>query len=444
MSKFWILIIAICFLNACKNNVSAPILSNDDVTKVTNQMTEIMVHDITNPPLAARFFAYTCLAGYTVMAQNDSLLKPMKGILNEYPDIPKPTIEGAYSPHLAAILAMMATAKKMQPSGKIFDDFEKKYLDSCQNIGFSKENIENSKQYAQSVSNAILAYAKADGYNRISNFPRYTPLSAKSTITQGVTVSEGSWYPTPPGYMTAVEPYFNTIRSFTLDSAGQFKPPPPIAFSKEKNSAFYQLMQAVYIQKLPAEHQEIAAFWDCNPFALQDNGHLLVGMKKISPGAHWMGIAGIACAKNKADFCKTLQIHTLLAICLMDGFLCCWDEKYRSNRIRPETAIRKYIDPNWKPFLQTPPFPEYLSGHSTISAAAATILSHFFGENYAYEDTVEMRYGLPARSYQSFKQAAEEAGISRFYGGIHFMDAITNGQKQGESVATHIIQKYTE
>jgi hypothetical protein len=433
MSKFWILIIALCFLNGCKNNVSAPILSNNDVTKVTNQMTEIMVHDITNPPLAARFFAYTCLAGYAVMAQNDSLLKPMKGILNEYPDIPKPTIEGAYSPHLAAILAMIATAKKMQPSGKIFDDFEKKYLDSCQNIGFPKENIENSKQYAQSVSSAILAYAKADRYNRISNFPRYTP-----------SVSEGSWYPTPPGYMTAVEPYFNTIRSFTLDSAGQFKPVPPVAFSKEKSAPFYQLMQAVYSQKLPAEHQEIAAFWDCNPFALQDNGHLLVGMKKISPGAHWMGIAGIACAKNKADFSKTLQIHTLLAISLMDGFLCCWDEKYRSNRIRPETAIRKYINPNWKPFLQTPPFPEYLSGHSTISAAAATILSHFFGDNYPYEDTVEMRYGLPARYYQSFKQAAEEAGISRFYGGIHFMDAITNGQKQGERVATHIIQKYTE
>jgi membrane-associated phospholipid phosphatase len=134
-------------------------------------------------------------------------------------------------------------------------------------------------------------------------------------------------------------------------------------------------------------------------------------------------------------------VYTTVAIGLMDGFYCCWDEKYRSNRIRPETAIRKYIDPKWKPFLQTPPFPEYLSGHSTISSAAATILTHFFGDNFAYTDTVEERFGLKKRSFTSFKQAAAEAGISRLYGGIHFIDAITNGQKQGEKVGELVIGK---
>jgi PAP2 superfamily len=431
MSKSIALSFLIFTLQSCKkNDTKTPVLESREIHNVIQRMTDIMVHDITNPPLSARFFSYTCLAGYEVVAQNDTAFYSMKGRINEYPLIEKPKISGDYSNSLTAILAMLETAKKMQPSGKLLDDYEVKYLDSCENIGFSKQIIDNSLKYAQAISQQILKYAKADRYNKISNFPRYTPKN-----------TEGSWFPTPPAYMTPVEPYFNTIRPFTLDSSGQFKPAPPVAFSPDKKSAFHQMMEAVYKEKLPQEHQEIAAFWDCNPFALQDNGHLLVGMKKISPGAHWMGIAGIACDAQKTSFSKTLQVHTVLAMGLMDGFLCCWDEKYRSNRIRPESAIRKYIDPTWKPFLQTPPFPEYLSGHSTISSTAATILTAFFGENFKYIDTVEERFGLKSRSFTSFKQAADEAGISRFYGGIHFMDAITNGQKQGALVGNNIVKK---
>ncbi len=419
------------FFSFCKNiETKTPELPANEIEKIIVRMTDLMVHDITNPPLAARFFSYTCLAGYEVVAPNYKDFNLMHDYLNEFPVIEQPKDSGIYSYTMASVLAMLETAKKMQPSGKLLDDYETQWIDSCKNIGFSKKVVANSLRYAQNISAQILKYAKADKYNRISNYPRYTPVLA-----------EGSWYPTPPAYMAPVEPYFNTIRSFTLDSASQFKPLPPAAFSREKNSPFYKLVNEVYLQKLTEEQQDIAAFWDCNPFALEDNGHLLVGRKKISPGAHWMGIAGIACEKNKLSFAKTLQVHTVLAMGLMDGFLCCWDEKFRSNRIRPETAIRKYIDPNWKPFLQTPPFPEYLSGHSTISAVSAVILTHFFGDNFAYDDTVEERFGLPARSFKSFKAASEQAGISRFYGGIHFMDAITNGQNQGTLVGNNVLKK---
>jgi hypothetical protein len=199
-----------------------------------------------------------------------------------------------------------------------------------------------------------------------------------------------------------------------------------------------------YKDNLTEDHRMIAAFWDCNPFAVQDNGHLLIGLKKISPGAHWLGIAGEACRKSRKGFDEAMQIYTTVSIGLMDGFICCWDEKYKSNRIRPETAIKKYIDPNWTPLLQTPPFPEYLSGHSTISAASATILTHFFGDNFSFSDSTEMRYGLPPRSFTSFRQAANEAAISRFYGGIHFMDAIENGLKQGDRVGAWVLRKTVE
>jgi len=196
-----------------------------------------------------------------------------------------------------------------------------------------------------------------------------------------------------------------------------------------------------YIDSLSDEHQQIAAFWDCNPFAVQDRGHLLVGVKKISPGAHWIGITGIACGNTNKSFEKSMQVFTVVSVGLMDGFICCWDEKFRSNRLRPETAIRRYIDSSWVPFLQTPPFPEYLSGHSVISATSATILSKIFGDNFSYTDTVEVRFGLPPRHFNSFNDAAKEAAISRFYGGIHFMDAIDNGITQGKKIGESVIQK---
>jgi PAP2 superfamily len=419
-----------CLFACTKKAPISPEISSSDISKVITQMTDVMIHDVSNPPLAARFFSYTCLAAYEVVALHDTEFPSMHGKLNDFPKIEKPNITGEYDYQLAATLAMYETAKKLQPSGPRLDTLEKKWLDSLKIAGIDPIQLDNSLAYAQAISAQIMPYAKADRYNRISNYPRYTPLG-----------TEGSWYPTPPGYFAPVEPYFNTIRPFTLDSAAQFKPAPPEPFSVDKKSGFYAQMQEVYAQDLTAEKQEIAAFWDCNPFALQDNGHLMLGMKKISPGAHWMGIAGIACQQSKSSVAKTIQVYTTLAIGLMDGFYCCWDEKYRSNRIRPETAIRKYIDPKWKPFLQTPPFPEYLSGHSTISSAAATILTHFFGENFAYTDTVEERFGLKKRSFTSFKQAAAEAGISRLYGGIHFMDAIVNGQKQGEKVGELVLEK---
>ena len=410
-----------------------PSFTSNEIGKVTNQMMYLMIHDVTNPPLAARFFSYACLAGYEVVSQNNKAYTTMHGILNEYPLIQKPDSIAGYSTQLAAVLAMIETAKKMQPSGSLLNKYEDTFLDSCRNIGFDDETINHSLAYAGYISKAILAYAKKDRYNRISNLPRYTPLK-----------KEGSWYPTPPAYIAAVEPYFNTVRPFLLDSASQFRIPPPTEFSKDKISAFYKLMSANYEQgqdSLTKAHRELALYWDCNPFAVQDEGHLLVGLKKISPGAHWMSITNIACVQTKQSFEKAMLIHTLVAMGLMDSFEACWDEKYSSNRIRPETAIREMINVHWKPLLQTPPFPEYPSGHSCISATSATILSHYIGDKIAFTDTTEVRFGLPTRHFASFNEAAQEAAISRFYGGIHFMDGVNEGMVQGKKVGDWVIEK---
>lgn len=424
--------ILLILLFSCTPKKQPTVFSNKELEKVIFTMTDIMLQDITNPPLAARFFSYACLAGYEVVTQYDTTFKTMYGKLNGYPTMKMQPVGHPYSNQLSALLAMMETAKKLQPSGALMGLYEQKFIDSCSKLGYNEDVIKNSLNYAQDVSKQILAYAKADGYNKISNYPRYTAHT-----------EEGYWYPTPPAFMAAVEPYFKTVRPFTLDSSAQFKPLPPIAFSAVKGSPFYNLTKAVYEEgnKLTENHRLIASFWDCNPFAVQNGGHLQYGLKKISPGAHWLGIAGIACAKANKSFEETLQIYTSVSIGLMDAFICCWDEKYRSNRVRPETAIRRYIDPQWEPLLQTPPFPEYLSGHSVVSSASAVILTHYFGDNFSYTDNVEVVYGLPSRDFQSFTKAAEEAGVSRFYGGIHFMDAITNGQLQGAKVGNWLLQK---
>jgi hypothetical protein len=424
------LLLAACRQPAMQKEPLQPVA----IGQVITQMTDIMIHDITNPPLAARFFAYACMSGYEVMAQNDQSCPGLHGILRAYPAIKKPDSIRGYAVHLSAVLAMMETAKKMQPSGKLLGQYEQHFIDSCiASLGYTKTVAQQSQRYAAAISRQILAYAKADGYNKISNYPRYTPEQ-----------KEGCWYPTPPGFLPAVEPYFKTVRPFLLDSCSQFKPAPPTAFSTNKQSAFFKLMQLNYEAGgagLSPENRAIAAFWDCNPFAVQDDGHLMMGLKKISPGAHWLGITGIACMNAHKNFAQTMAVYTAVAIGLTDAFICCWDEKYRSNRIRPETAIRKYIDPTWKPLLQTPPFPEYLSGHSVVSAASATVLTHCFGDAFTYTDSVEVSYGLPPRTFHSFRQAAEEAAVSRLYGGIHFKDAIDNGLVQGKKVGELVVSK---
>ncbi len=432
-------LIKTCFIAAgvfsgisCKNHRANLQFSNKDVTRVFSVMTEIMLHDITNPPLSTRFFSYAALAGYEIISQNDSRFPGMHGMLNGYPLIekPDPSIRKAY--RLAALLAMMETARNMQPSGRIMQQFEQRFLDSCRQSGMEQPDIDRSKEYASTVSKSILFYAMSDRYRKISSLPRYAPMSR-----------EGSWYPTPPAFMAAVEPYFDSIRPFTLDSCSQFKPLPPIPFDSTPGSAFLHLVNDVYQENrnMPEGHRTIAYFWDCNPYAVQDQGHLQYGLKKISPGAHWMGITGVACKAGNKSFEETIRIYSIISTGLMDAFISCWHEKYRTNRIRPETAIRKYIDPHWQPLLQTPPFPEYLSGHAVISACAAVLLTRVFGDKFAYTDSVETSFGIPPRKFDSFIQAANEAAISRFYGGIHFMDGIENGRLLGIKEGEWIVKK---
>jgi hypothetical protein len=168
---------------------------------------------------------------------------------------------------------------------------------------------------------------------------------------------------------------------------------------------------------------------------------MMFATKKISPGGHWVNITAIASRKAKADFAQTAEAYALVSMAMHDGFISCWDEKYRSSLVRPETFINRHLDEEWLPLLQTPPFPEHTSGHSVVSRACAIVLTDLYGDNFAFTDDSEVEYDLPERSYTSFLAASEEAAVSRLYGGIHYRPAIDYGVTQGEAVGRHLLSK---
>jgi hypothetical protein len=298
--------------------------------------------------------------------------------------------------------------------------------------------FKNSEEYGMAVAKHIGDWLDKDNYKQTRTMPKFT-----------INTDDNSrWQPTPPAYMDGIEPHWSKIRPFVIDSANQFVPAPPPVFSMDKDSDFYREVKEVYdiSQEITAkgdtsEEIAIAKFWDCNPYVSVTRGHLMFATKKITPGAHWIGITKIACEKTNSDFDKTVFAYTKTSMAIADAFISCWDEKYRSNLIRPETVINQYIDENWAPVLQTPPFPEYTSGHSVVSGAAATALTSIFGDNFAFDDDTEIPYGLPVRSFTSFNQAADEAAISRMYGGIHYRAAVEVGVGQGRNLGKFIVDK---
>ena len=170
-------------------------------------------------------------------------------------------------------------------------------------------------------------------------------------------------------------------------------------------------------------------------------GHAMFATKKITPGGHWMGIVAVASREANADLLQSAEAYARTSLALADGFISAWDEKYRSSLVRPETVINGYLDEGWTPLLQTPPFPEYPSAHSVVSAAAATVLTQLYGPQVAFVDSTEVQFGLPARTFPSFEAAAQEAAISRLYGGIHFRPAIENGLVMGRGVGALVVAR---
>lgn len=407
---------------------SDPIIYNKTVKKLN----DIVLENNFPPMIAARNYAYANIAAYECMVAGDSTLKTLSGRIQHMPSMPTLNDGEIIDHQLAALLSFVKVGNAVTfPEGSMMNYYNQ-LLTIADSLDVPKTILKNTIAFSDTIASSILAWSKGDNYPQTRGAPRFA-----------VNDSLGRWVPTPPMYATGLEPHWMTIRPFALDSASQCKPGRPPFFSFEKNSVYFKSLLEVKntVDTLTEEQKHIANFWDDNPFKLNVTGHVMFATKKFSPAGHWMNIVGIAAHKVGADFSTTVSAYTITSIALFDGFISCWDEKYRSNYVRPETIINEKISGEWHPYIQTPPFPSYTSGHSTISSAAAEVMTSFFGDQVSFTDTSLLEFGIANREIKSFRAAAQEASISRLYGGIHYRFDLDSGNAMGKKVGLIVLKK---
>lgn len=401
----YLVIICLLFTQHMKAQMSV-------VDQAIVDITSVIRHDVFTAPAASRIYAYTTIAGNIGMSGNSDLPTPLRSKL---------TLSDKISPSdTLAALAMYVCAQRFIYSDSMLLEKCKKRLGS--EIITSQYFME-----AQTINASMADWINADNYTNAIASTRYTPLKGPL-----------NWVPTPPDYAQGTDPHWGEIMPFCYKYDKSILPVPAFVLD---STVIAKEAQKLYVltMSLDSEQMEIALFWDDNPFILRQNGHLQYAEKKVSPPGHWLDITRMAILETGADAPSAMNAYMLVSIAMADAMIAVWDIKYETQLIRPETYINTYIDSEWRPYLQTPPFPEFPSGHSAVSAAAATILTSLFGDNFAFTDATETTFGLPARGFKSFEDAASEASQSRVYGGIHFVPAVTYGAELGKNSAFELI-----
>ena len=428
----FLLMLFLC--TACKEEVNpnyqTDALQAEWMHQSMKQLTDVIVHDIFSPPQASRIYAYPSIAAYEVIINAYPEYRTLEGQVKDLKNVPKPEAGKEYCYPLASVHAFLVVSKAFIFSEEKIEVFTKEMLEQFKALKMPAAVYQRSIEYGEQMAKHIIAWSGTDNYKETRTFPKYS-----------IPEDPAKWRPTPPDYTDGIEPHWKKIRPFVLQNADQFVPDPPTAYDMSKGSLFYKEVLEVYaaLEEEREDRVAIAEFWDCNPYVSHHQGHVMFATKKITPGGHWINITALAAKKANVDFMKAIEAYTITSITLSDAFISCWDEKYRSKLVRPETVINEHIDEEWAPLLQTPPFPEYTSGHSVISRAAAVTLTNLYGDSFAFDDNTEEEYGLPTRSFSSFIEASEEAAISRLYGGIHYGPACYNGIKQGQQVGDFIV-----
>lgn len=396
--------------------------------RCNEKLVEVVMEDLFNPPVSSRIYVYPNIAAYEVLAIGNPQLLSLSGQIKHLPKLKMQKAHINYS--IAAEFAYTTVAKKLVFSEYMITDFENAEKEIWKKKNIDTALINNSIAYGINAGRQLIEWVMKDNYTYIKTLQRYV-----------LNDSAAAWKPTAPEYTNALEPNWPLMRPLATDSSCQIKCKATCAYDESKSSDFYQQAMQVYQTSISLDTAKklIAWFWDDNPSISNQSGHITYFVHKISPGGHWIKITGQAITHSGLDELKTAETYTLVTIGLYEGFLSCWSEKFRFNSIRPETYIQRLIDPKWLPYIQTPPFPEYPSGHSIISRSAATILTQLIPQPYSFTDSSEMYINIPPRKFNSFIEAAQEAGLSRFYGGIHFMPAIINGEEQGKQIGAFIL-----
>ncbi len=375
-----------------------------------------------SPPVASRALGYAGVTLYEAIVPGMPDYASLGGVLNGLPPLPSPDAFGtpSYSWPLVANAALAAITRELFPNASTANRSAIDALEAA-NEALYQPTVD-ADVYAASlargreVAQAIVSWSLNDGgaFGYLTNgSPGYVPPTGP-----------GLWVPTPPAFANALQANWGANRCFAIPAGDSCQPGSPPAYSTDPASKFYAEGLEVYqtTQNLSTEQVAIANFWADNP-----------GQTSTPPG-HWVSIVGQILNRDGLSLEVAAESYAKVGIAVADAFIACWNCKFRYSLLRPITYIQQNIDPQWTPLLATPPFPEYTSGHSVQSGAVAKVLTGIFGENFAFTDDTHAALGYPARTFPSFYAAADEAAISRLYGGIHFRSAIDLGVVMGRTI----------
>jgi hypothetical protein len=384
---------------------------------------ELVRHTPTyTPPVASRSLAYLGVTAFESVATGSGELQSLAGQLNGLKPVPQREADKTYDEAVVVQAAMAFSAQNFfdntGPTGHhamaaLEVKLQAKVLD-----GVPADVVARSEAYGKAVAEHVLAWSHDDGGAVIENmgFPMQYEL----------TKGPAHWVPTN---LIALQqkpllPNWGKNRTFAMPSTAECALPPPVVYSEDKTSEFYKQALEVFEtkQNLTPEQRAIAKFWSDD------------AMLTPTPPGHWISIALQIFKRDTVGLDKSVDVLARLGVAQADAFIGCWNGKFQYDLLRPITYIRRTMDPKWESLLNTPPFPEYPSGHSTQSGAAATVMTQIFGENFAFEDATRKSDGVKPRAFPNFWAAANEAGISRLYGGIHYRAAIERGLEQGRCI----------
>lgn len=439
------LLLSILFIFSCKKDSENPVTPRkeniSDVTKINAQIAEnwidvlrnIIANESVNPPRASRVFAYTSIAMYESVVEGIAGNKSLQGQLNGFAanSIPANTDSLDYEIVLNEAISIVSKSDTIIPT--INQPINQKDIDSINSLhdrivaaktGFVADSIiQKSRIRGALVAHAIINYAATDNF--------LTVKTLSYTVPARDTMFPWYWVPTDNAHLNPVEPYWKNIRSFTLTASNQFEIPQAILYSEDTASAFGRQAREVYntVNNRTSEQSDIRLWWSD-----------ATGTQ--TPAGHWMGVLKYIFHTKNYKLDKALELYALTAVTTADAFISCWTAKYNYNLLRPETYIKDYIQSGWSTgqFDITPPFPEYPSGHSVCSGAAAKVLTNALGV-VSFTDSINTNIGYAPRSFPSIDSAANEAGISRLYGGIHFREAIVSGLIQGRNIGQNVTNK---
>jgi hypothetical protein len=310
------------------------------------------------------------------------------------------------------------------------DELAAGFVKKAKEGGTTDAEVDASERVARAVADRMKPWMDQDGYTVTRTMDRFTSNK-----------EPGHWVETSPDYTTALEPHWQRMRPMMIPNAAFDTVPPMPPYSTEKGSAFFEMVNEVYLgaKNLTDSTRMIALYWDDNPNISSHRGHMVTQEHRITPPGHWLNIISTYSRSRNSDLFTTAKAYTWSAVAMYDGVIACWNEKFRTDLVRPITYIQELIEPGWKTVIQTPPFPEYPSGHSVTSAAAGAVLTAIYGDERPFTDSTEVLFGMEARRFPSFHDAAWEVSMSRFYGGIHYMKSIKEGNRQGRRIGDRVV-----